>query len=677
MNLFVAEKPSLGRAIAEVLCGNPKKNNGYLDCGESIVTWCFGHILENAETQYYTNKKEWDISCLPIIPQKWVKFPKKDTAAQLNIIKNLVSKADVIINAGDPDREGQLLVDEVLDYLHINKPVKRIWLQALDRENILKALKNLEDNKKYLPYKLSADARSKADWLVGMNFTQYFSLISGSYISVGRVQTPTLALIVNRDQTIENFKPHDYYTLAADLGSFQAVFKPSENTKGLDEEGRLIDRQLALTIVQETSNTTAKVISFSKEKKIEYPPMPFMLSSIQKKLSEKFGFTAKQSLDTVQSLYEKKLVTYPRTDCSYIAEEQHKDASRILKSLASIGFDISGASTSIKHRAFDSKKITAHTAIIPTVSMGSFSSLTDSEKKVFTEIANAYICLFLPPYEYYLIKTQLNIKGYTFAAEGRIAIKKGFKALCTDRIENCTIPDLQVGQILQTNKTNITTKQTTPPPRFTDGSIIDAMSHIHRYIDDENAKKVLKETDGIGTEATRASIIESLLKKKFIKRQGKQIISTPIGREIINQIPDWIKDPILTAKWERGLSGILNGTVTHKEFLDKQIQFIQEKLKEKQAIKISKNTNNNAIGKCSCGGSVVETPKTFKCEKCGKYVFKETFGKKLTPKEALSLIQDQETLVNNLRSKNGSKFSAKLRLVKEGEKWVFKMNFNK
>ncbi len=648
--LFIAEKPSLGRAIAEVI-GIKSKKNGYIECkNDTVVTWCFGHILELAKPDKYLNtdekKPKWKLEDLPIIPDKWVKFVKKDARQQFNTIKSLVAKADTIVNAGDPDREGQLLVDEVLEYLRVKKPVKRIWLQALDRENILKALKNIEDNKRYLPYKLSAEARSYADWLVGMNFTRYFSLKAGTLITVGRVQTPTLALVVKRDEQIENFKPHDYFVLYANLDrGFRAVFKPDDSIGGLDEEGRLIDKNTALKIVEDTSKQKAKVVLFKKTKKMEQPPLPFMLSSLQKYLSSKMNLTAQQVLSIAQELYEKKLTTYPRTDCPYLAEEQYKDAKKILSSIAKLGILpdlISGADFSIKHRAFDNSKLGAHTAIVPTGDISNYSKLNSLQQKVYQEIVKAYACLFQKPYTYYTANIELDIRGYKFTANLTQTIDEGFRKFCGDRPKSVDIPNLKKGDELFNRQTTIDIKQTTPPPRFTDGTLIDAMSHIYRYIDDPQAKKILKENDGIGTEATRAAIIEQLVKRGYLQRKGKQIISTPLARQFIQQLPDFIKDPVLTAKWERGLNGILQGKVTFKDFYNAQVDFVKKQLNNNVDIKVDKQTASTNSEtptkrkrgkKCPNCGNAMKKLKTktgksyYWCGKCKSAYWAEKGGK--------------------------------------------------
>ena len=689
MQLFIAEKPSLARAIAEVVGVIEKKKTHFLCRNNTAVTWCFGHLLELAPPEAYTGRKEWRLEELPIIPKRWRKQVRSDVKSQFNAIKSLIKSADVLVNAGDPDREGQLLVDEVIERCDPHKTVKRIWLQALDEKNIKKALERMDDDKSYFSLRQSAEARSYADWLVGMNFTRYFTLkanVKGRVISVGRVQTPTLALVVQRDLQIENFKPHDFYIVKAVLKKntqFQAQFIPNKefiqkHTSSFDEEKRLINKALAEKISKDISNTHAIVISYSKQKKTEYPPMPYYLATLQKMASSKYKLTAAQTLSIAQSLYEKKLTTYPRTDCPYIAEEQHADAKGILQNLKNAGVFpemIKKANANLKHRAFNSSKITAHTAIIPTGDTKALSSLSDLERKVYNEIAKAYICLFFEPFIYNSITVLFDINNYVFKATGREILQKGFSEYCGTSAKENILPSLEKGAKVLSLNAIVETKQTTPPPRFTDGTLIEAMSHIHRFITDERAKKILKETDGIGTEATRAQIIETLIKRNYLKRHGKEIISTQFGRQVIAQLPQFIKDPVLTATWERGLKGIEEKKVTFEEFMSKQVEFVKKHIESQYDFFINTASTKEVIGKCSCGGDIVETPKTYKCEKCGKYTFKTIFGKKLTQKQALALLQDKQIEVKGLKSKKSKKFNAKVSLVKDGEKWKTELEF--
>lgn len=614
MKLFIAEKPSMATALAEVM-GINKRSNGCIECRNNImVTWCFGHLLTQAMPEEYLGykrgeKDKWSMEVLPVIPNKWILYPKDASSVkQLKIIKDLISKANVVVNAGDPDREGQLLVDEVLEYLKYKGIVQRLWIQSLDKENIEKALKSVQDNIKYYPFMLSALSRSRADWLVGLNLTRAYTVKSGRLISVGRVQTPTLNLVVERDLMIENFKPKDYFTVWVDAnhknGRFKAVLKSDLLEKGIDEENRLADAAIADAIANAVKNKPCKVISVKNEKKSQDPPMPFMLSSLQKFASSAWGWSAKKTLDTLQSLYEKKLTSYPRTDCPYLPEEEFENAGKIINKLNTIspGCAAPGmVNLAIKHKCWNTKKITAHTGIVPTTDISAYEtgSLNSDEKKLYERIMLSFYLIFAPPYEYISQSVKLDIEKYIFTASGAQVLKKGFKAIMSDDGEEQLgklpkLPELKEGDSVKSLNSGVDAKKTTPPARFIDGTLIDAMSHIYKYITDEESKKILKETDGIGTEATRANIIEELIKRTFMERKGKQIISTALGREIIGYLSVSIKDPVLTAKWESYLSEIAAGTGNMEIFLNNQADFIKKEIEQIKAVVMTINAPDNS-----------------------------------------------------------------------------------
>ena len=379
MRLFIAENPSLGRAIAAEL-GVTQNNPTFQICGSDTVTWCFGHILEQYDPQDYgDNLRTWRRRDLPIVPAEWKLRPKKEAYTQLQVINHLLSEASSVVHAGDPDREGQLLVDEVLEHFHYTGPVQRIWLASLDSRSIQKALSTLKDNSNYANLRNAARARSRADWLIGMNASRAMTIFgretghTDGVLSLGRVQTPTLALVVQRDREIKAFVPVDYLILQANLqndaGSFSATFRPSDTQPGLDLEGRLVDKSIAQGIVDSVRGQTGIITSVTREKKKKPVPLPHCLSSLQKAASSRFGMTAQQVLDLAQSLYEKKLTTYPRTDCRYLPEEQFGDAARLITALSGVsGLEAVTAKADSASRGpvWDTKKITAHHAIIPT-----------------------------------------------------------------------------------------------------------------------------------------------------------------------------------------------------------------------------------------------------------------------------------------------------------------------
>jgi DNA topoisomerase-3 len=620
MKLFIAEKPSLGKGIAQYLPGPHKTGAGCIECdgGKQIVTWAFGHVFEQVEPDYYTpdnvpltpkGKKKWRWDELPILPEKWVLAPKPDAKAQIKVIRDLLKKADSVVNAGDPDREGQLLVDEILDECQWAGPTQRIWLAALDEQSVKKALANMKDNRDYHNLKLSAQARSRADWMMGMNLTRAFTLTNkgSGVVSVGRVQTPTLRLIVDRDNTIDHFKPKDFFVpriQTAKAGtSFWSAWQVRE-IEGLDGDNQLVNKAVAEKLAASArASGKALVVDYSSKEQQQAAPLGFSLSELQKACSAKFGMSAQQVLNAAQALYEDhKCATYPRSDCRYLPEEQFGDASKVLSGLSRLGYgDLvtgpaggNGADAQRKSSIWNTAKVSAHHAIIPTGSMT--GQLSGDHKKVFDLIVKQYIAQFYPPYVYKATKIILDCTSEKWAASGQVPVSAGWKAVfgglqpagagklsdaedgpagCNDSEEpTLSLPVLTKGETLTVTAADVQAKQTKPPSRYTDGTLIDAMSNIHKYVEDPQAKAKLKETSGIGTEATRASIIETLLKRGFIERKGKQVVSTGAGRAVIKALPDVLTNPATTAQWEDVLGAIADGKVPADAFEKAQRDFV-------------------------------------------------------------------------------------------------------
>ena len=489
-----------------------------------------------------------------MIPREWRLKPKESTRAQLQVISNLLGEAATVVNTGDPDREGQLLVDEVLEHFRYTGPVQRIWLASLDSRSIQKALATLKDNRDYANLRDSARARSQADWLIGMNATRAMTLRgreSGrdGVLSMGRVQTPTLALVINRDREIAAFTPIDYLVLQArlqhDAGTFSAIFKPSETQPGLDSEGRLVDGATAQGIMDAVRGKNGIITSVTREKKKKPVPLPHCLSSLQKAASSKLGMTAQQVLDTAQSLYEKKLTTYPRTDCRYLPEEQFSDAARIITALSGVsGLEAvtAKADSALRGLVWDTKKLTAHPAIIPT------------QKILATIVEKAW------------------------EARGRMIIEPGWTGFAAEEDDEDakkkeaeqSLPSVGNNDAVLCADVDALKKKTTPPSRFSEGSLIEAMANIHRFVSDATAKAVLKENEGIGTEATRASILETLKGRGFITASGKSLVSTPLGQSLIDMTPDTLRDPVTTAQWEQRLEAITRGETSLEDFMREQ-----------------------------------------------------------------------------------------------------------
>ena len=576
MKLVIAEKPSMARAIKDVV-GR-----------EYEVTNAFGHILELAEPEDYlpdsvpvnpkTGRKIWRASDLPIIPERWKQIPKKEAVDQLRKIGDLLKKADLVVNAGDPDREGQLLIDEILEHFGYRGRVERVWLSALDPLSIGKAFREIKDNRTFKPLRDSAMARSRADWLTGMNFTRASTLSSGTFYSIGRVQTPTLALVVRRDRSIESFVPRDYFEVQAHVrhekGAFDVRWKPaSTEGPGFDEEGRIKDRRLAESIAAKAEGK-GQISRFDKKEQKQQAPLPYNLSALQKAASARYGLSAECVLSTCQSLYEKKITTYPRTDCRYLPEEQLGDAARILKVMSISPSLRTQVDSGRKHAAWNTAKVTAHHAIIPTGEP--VSDLSDRERKLYDMIRTNYVALFLPEYQFYAISLSVDLGGETWTASGRQEIASGWKALYEqgsdeeDPEDAIPLPDGKRGDPVVGQGGFVISKQTRPAGRFTDGTLIEAMSNIHKFVEDPEAKKRLKETSGIGTEATRASILETLVDREYIVRKGKQILSTDKGRSLVGfleaTLPDLV-DPVTTARWEDALSEVLEGSRSMDDFV--------------------------------------------------------------------------------------------------------------
>ncbi|MGC9217353.1 DNA topoisomerase 3 [Acidithiobacillus sp.] len=622
MKLYIAEKPSLGKGIAEYLPGPKHKGDGFVQCGsDTVVTWCFGHIFEQEEPDFYTpddvpttpkGKKKWRLEDLPIFPDRWKKRAKDDAKAQIKVIRDLLKKASTIINAGDPDREGQLLVDEVLEELGWKGPTQRIWLAALDEQSVRKALANLKDNHDYRNLRDSAEARARADWLMGMNLTRAFTLRNSGagVVSVGRVQTPTLALVVARDEKIEHFKPKDYFVPRINT-AFWSAWELREDFTGVDAEGYLTDRTAAEKLVAEAKvQGKATVKDFTSVEKQQQAPLGFSLAELQKVCSAKLGMSAQQVLDAAQALYEEhKAATYPRTDCRYLPDEQHGEAGKVLSGLAKIGVAdlVKAADPQRKSAVWNTGKVTAHHAIIPTGSMQ--GSMSPAVAKVYEIIVRSYLAQFYPPYVYRATKALLTCAGEDWKATANVPVSAGWKAVYGiadddgDDAPAQPIPTLKKGQDLAIQDVDVQAKQTKPPARFTDGSLIEAMSNIHKVVEDEAAKAKLKETSGLGTEATRASIIETLLTRGFLERKGKQILSTQAGRTLVHALPRDLTDPVLTARWEDALSSIAEGRLTLQQFEEIQRKFVTRMIDTAKAATLavgeSRSTSSAGRGKSS------------------------------------------------------------------------------
>lgn len=613
MRLFLAEKPSLGRAIAQGLGGGVEMD-GCIRTKNGVVTWCFGHILKQYEPEDYDAKYgKWRMEDLPIVPSVWKMKVKQDAKKQYGRIRELVKEADEIVHAGDPDREGQLLVDEVLNDLGVlkKKPVQRILLNALDEKSVKEALHHLQPNDKFIGMRNSALARSRADWLIGMNLSRIYTILArmagyDNSVSVGRVQTPTMGLVIRRELAIRNFRPVQFFTpqifLRHPNGNFSAKWKPHEG-EGVDSDGRILSRDYAEKILRKAQDGVARIETVEQKKGIAQQRLPYSLSALQIDAGKKFGYSPQDVLDTQQALYEKKLASYPRSDCDYLPENQLGDKDAILEMLSSLEASFSDfakrADGAIRSRAWNDKKISAHHAIIPTRVKPNFSELSDREKNLYTLIAKAYVAQFFPAQEFLTTHISVSAGGEIFSASGKVILAQGWKALYTEQEESegeekeeeQKLPSVNQGDSVAIADGQILEGVTKPPARFTPATLLKAMKEIHKYVLDKELASSLKECSGIGTEATRAGIIETIERRGFIKRQGKNFVPDELGISLCRILPETLLYPDITARWEDALDKIGNGAMSLSDFSAQQEKFLDALLRGAKETKIAPPAN--------------------------------------------------------------------------------------
>lgn len=626
--VFIAEKPSMAEAIALAI-GGAKKVSTHWNCANGdIVTWCFGHLMEQAPPESYDERaKTWALDYLPLVPGAWRKYVKPDAKKQFEAIRGLVKTAKEVVNAGDPDREGNLLVDEVLEAVECKSTVKRIWLLGLDETNVKKALASMKPNAEYRGYSHAAEGRGRADWMIGMNFTRGFTIgwqnrSNTGTLHVGRVQTPTLWMVVMRDREIENFKPIDYYLAKFRFnhqnGSFIVTWSPREGAAGMDAAGRIIDKRVADDLVRRISGADGTVAKLETKRKKESAPLPFSLAALQKEANRKYGFSPDQVLDICQDLYEKhKMTTYPRSDCGYLPETQHGDAAAVIgavKACMGASFDFKAdLDLSRKSAAWDDAKVSAHHGIIPTANKGSFASLDDEEKKVYLLVVRNYLAQFCADYLYdsTSVVVEAGDDREQFTANGKVDVQLGWRTLFggsaepkDEKEDSQKLPDMVQGDHGSMEEGKVDSLKTKPPSPYNGASLIDAMENAHKFIEDEEVRKRLKKSKGIGTEATRASIVANLVARGYIDEVGADgrarapakradrkkkaggktektfYRSSPKGRALIDSLPDAIKKPDLTAYFEDLLHQVQEGEMSLEEFTSKQSRFVTRVINE-------------------------------------------------------------------------------------------------
>lgn len=607
MQLYLCEKPSQARDIASVL-GKGQKGNGCIRVGSNIiVTWARGHLLELAAPEKYGEQygKPWRTEVLPIIPSQWKLVVVPDAKGQFQVIRDLLKQASEVVVSTDADREGEVIARELLEYCAYRGPVRRLWLSALDEASVRKALANLLPGEKTALLYDAGKGRSRADWVIGMNMTRLCTLLArdagvDELLSVGRVQTPTLAIVVNRDNEIANFVPVPYWQVRVQLRkdgvTFSALWQPAAQYS--DAEGRCVHQGAAAAVAQLCAQTpTASVLDSATERKKEQQPLCFSLGTLQEVCSQKWGMGAKEVLGIAQALYEThKATTYPRTDCGYLPVSMLAEVPEVLdaimKSDPSVVPVVNLLDRSLRSRIWNDKKITAHHAIIPTRTAFDVSRLSADELKVYTLIRQHYLAQMLAQAEVDVTEASFNLGGQLFRTRGRVPVVEGWKVLfrkpagsentddpCPAPAESddrdMALPQLMKGDSCQVNGAATEDKETRPPSPFTEGTLIAAMKNAASLVTDPKLKKILRDNAGLGTEATRAEVITTLFKRGYLEKKGKAIRSTALARELIAALPDTLTSPGMTALWEQALDDIAEGRMPLATFLAKQEAWTQ------------------------------------------------------------------------------------------------------
>lgn len=585
MRLFIAEKPSMGRSIAECLPGSRQAEKTHVRVGQDVVTWCVGHILEAVPPEKYNPEwKAWRLELLPMFPDAFQLQPVEATRGQLSVIKKLLAEADEVVHAGDPGREGQMIVDEVLEYLKNRKPVKRLLLNATDPATIKKQLQQLEDNRRYTPLYEAAKCRSEADWLVGMNLTRAATKSiadSDTLISIGRVQTPTLALVVNRCKTIENFVPRTFYDIEAKVetrGGSSLVMKYAPGT----EEGRLWDKEKAQALADGAKGQVGTLKVETSRKKVA-PPKLHTLASLQNEGGKRFRWSAAQTLAMAQELYVLGCLSYPRTDCHYLPEEQKAEIPKVMDALRQAPEGaLAQAAQAIqdpqpRNSVFSAKGMEGeeHHAIIPT-GKPLPPGIQGAQRDLYRLVAMRYLMSLCPDFEHDETVATLPAGEIVFRAKGSIPRVMGWKAHSGEKAAETLLPSLQDGEKARVLATRLSEGKTTPPAYYMEGTLVDEeMGAIAKYVEDPRIKAILKETSGIGTSATRAEIIETLKRRGLIWVNEKgHVLDTPAGRVLIESLPANLTRPDMTAKWEMDLKQIALGQMQASQFREAIQQFV-------------------------------------------------------------------------------------------------------
>ena len=663
MELVIAEKPSVAQSLAQVI-GAKERGDGFLKGNGYIVTWCYGHLIELATPEKYDESlKHWSYNTLPIIPTDWKYVVKKDTKDQFRIIKDLMKNDDVtaIIFAADAGREGELINRLVYQQAGCTKPVKRLWISSMEESAIRDGFDHLRPGSEYDNLYASALCRQQADWLVGLNGTRLFTVLyRGKVLKVGRVQTPTLAMLVDREVAIRNFLKTPFYTVHLIGASVDAVSE------------KYLEERRACAIASTCTGRDAVVKNIVSEDKSVAAPRLYDLTTLQRDANRIFGLTAKKTLDYTQSLYEKKLCTYPRTDSQYLSDDMGETARSVLAMVESTFpylRDDRPREVDIG-RVLNSKKVTDHHAIIPTVQIENIhnTDLSEGEMKVLSLLAARIVMATAEKYQYRSVKAEIECDGNTFTATCKTVISEGWKKYDTalrnqykvraekeDEEDSKPLPVLTEGMVIPDVDAKVVEGFTKPPAHFTEDSLLSAMEKAGSEDTVGDAER-----KGLGTPATRADIIEKLVKDGFVKRDKKQMIPTEDGEKLITVLPDVVKSPKLTADWENALTLVSKGEYDPEQFMTGIRNMVTDLVKTYNQVGEEKGNmfgSSDALGKCpKCGGDVLKGKFGPYCsEKCGM-TFGRAYGKELTEEQVKDLLEGKKIYVEGLKSKKGGTY---------------------
>ena len=683
MKLIIAEKPSVAQTIAAAL-GVKEKKDGYIEGGGCLISWCVGHLVQLAEAAAYGEQyKKWSFESLPILPEEWQYAVDPDKGKQFKTLKELMHRADVseVVNACDAGREGELIFRFVYEAAGCKKPMRRLWISSMEDGAIKAGFASLKDGQEYDALFASALCRAKADWLIGINATRLFSCLYGKTLNVGRVQTPTLKMLTDRDAAISHFQKEKYYHVRLDLSGAEAA------------SGRISDKAEADALKGACEAETAVCVSLTREKKTAAPPKLFDLTSLQREANRVYGFTAKQTLDYVQSLYEKRFLTYPRTDSNYLTEDMAQTATDLVAALLPVLPFMQGAELTPEiGRVINSAKVSDHHAIIPTAAFAGngFDGLPESEKKLMSLVCCKLLCAVAAPQEYETVTAVFDCGGKPFTAKGKTILTAGWKDIDArfratlkakpdeDSAEDAALPELAEGQIFETVTVSVSEHYTTPPKPYTEDSLLSAMENAGKEDMPEDAER-----QGLGTPATRAAMIEKLLSAGFVERKGKSLVPTKDGINLAVILPDMLKSPLLTAEWETRLTEIAKGSDDPQSFMQGIEDMTRELVKRYSHItedgKKLFAPEKEAVGICPrCKSPVYEGKKNFYCsDRSCRFVmwkndkFFESRRTVFSKKIAAALLKDGKAKVKGLYSeRTGKTYDGTVLLCDTGEKYV-------